>query len=163
MTIITVTTPEGRLDQSQRARLAETLTDAVLVPEIGQELPAARIGFQVHFREIAPSHMAIAGRLIADVEPQPDVMTIDVLVMDGDWPRRVRAEVIERVLGALTDACGVAAPSPTWWVAFRVVEEGSWGSRGGVLSVLDLLDTGAFTPEKAARIRAHIAATAEEQ
>ena len=156
MTIITVTYPDGRLDDGQRALLAETLTDAVLVPEIGQHLPAARIGFQVHFRELQPDRMAIAGRLIAQQEPAPDVMTIDVLVMDGHWPADVRADVIKRILGAMAEACGMAAPSPTWWVAFRVVKEGSWGSRGGVLSILDLLETGAFTAEKAHAIRAHI-------
>ena len=38
---------------------------------------------------------------------------------------------------------------------FRIIEEGNWGSRGGVLSFLDLLDHGAsvFTPERAAAIR----------
>jgi phenylpyruvate tautomerase PptA (4-oxalocrotonate tautomerase family) len=156
MTIITVTSPEGRLDARQRARLAETLTDAVLVPEIGQALPAARVGFQLHFRELSPDHMAIGGMLLSACDPRPDVMTIDVLVMDGHWPVEVRAEAINAVLAAMAAACDMAAPSPTWWVAFRIVEEGSWGSRGGVLSILDLLETGAFTPAKAAQIRAHI-------
>ncbi|MCY0927932.1 hypothetical protein OTB20_17290 [Streptomyces sp. H27-H1] len=34
--------PKGRLSLEQRRRLAETLTDAVLVPEVGQFAPAAR-------------------------------------------------------------------------------------------------------------------------
>jgi hypothetical protein len=46
-----VNTPKGRLNQEQRRTLAETLTDAVLVPEVGQFAPAARVGFQVHFVE----------------------------------------------------------------------------------------------------------------
>jgi hypothetical protein len=50
-------------------------------------------------------------------------------------------------------ALGMPVPSPTWWVNFRVIEEGSWGSRGGVLSILDLLETGAFTAAKSAAIR----------
>ena len=161
MTIITVTCPEGRLDAHQRAGLAETLTDAVLVPEIGQALPAARVGFQVHFRELGSCHMAIGGRLLADTEPPPDIMTIDVLVMDGHWPATARAEVIVGILAAMASACGLEVPSPTWWVAFRVVEEGSWGSRGGVLSILDLLETGAFTPAKAEQIRLSIGRQAE--
>ncbi|MEU1320794.1 hypothetical protein [Streptomyces tibetensis] len=85
-------------------------------------------------------------------------MVIDVAVMDGDWRREVRAEVIERILAAMTDACGLAEPSPAWWVTFRVIEEGSWGSRGGVLSILTLLDSGVFSEEKAERIRAAIGA-----
>src|SRR5262249_36858643 len=51
VTIITVTAAKGRLDLEQRRELAETLTDAVLVPEVGQFAPAARVGFQVHFVE----------------------------------------------------------------------------------------------------------------
>jgi phenylpyruvate tautomerase PptA (4-oxalocrotonate tautomerase family) len=89
-------TPKGRLSLEERRALAETLTDAVLVPEVG---------------------------------------------------------VIERVLAAMTEACGLPEPSPAWWVNFRVIDEGSWGSSGGVLSVLSLLDSGVFTEEKVKAIR----------
>ncbi|MEV5614083.1 tautomerase enzyme [Streptomyces sp. NPDC052225] len=158
MTIITVNTAKGRLDLEQRRTLAGTLTDAVLVPEVGQFAPPARVGFQVHFVERERDMMAIGGRLLADAGPEADAMVIDVAVMDGDWRQEVRAEVIERLLAAMADACGLAEPSPAWWVNFRVIDEGSWGSRGGVLSVLPLLDTGVFTEEKAKAIRALLGA-----
>ncbi|MEU0674603.1 tautomerase enzyme [Streptomyces sp. NPDC006172] len=158
MTIITVNSPEGRLGLEQRRELAETLTDAVLVPEVGQFAAPARAGFQVHFVERAADMMAIGGRLLVDAGPDADVMVIDVVVMDGDWRQEVRAAVIERVLAAMADACGLAEPSPAWWVNFRVIDEGSWGSRGGVLSVLPLLDTGVFTEEKAEAVRAALGA-----
>ena len=158
MTIITVNTPTGRLSREQRRELAETLTDAVLVPEVGQFVPAARAGFQVHFVEREADAMAIGGRLLADAGPDADVAVIDVTVMDGDWRQEVRAEVIERVLAAMAAACGLAEPSPAWWVTFRVIDEGSWGSRGGVLSVLSLLDSGVFTEEKAKAVRAALGA-----
>ncbi|MCX5374670.1 tautomerase enzyme [Streptomyces sp. NBC_00015] len=156
MTVITVNTPTGRLSPEERRALAETLTDAVLVPEVGQFAPAARVGFQVHFVEREPDMMAIGGRLLADAGQGLDVMVIDVAVMDGDWRRKVRAEVIERVLAAMAEACGLPAPSPAWWVNFRVIDEGSWGSSGGVLSVLPLLDSGVFTEEKIKAIRTAI-------
>ncbi|MFI9580513.1 4-oxalocrotonate tautomerase family protein [Streptomyces sp. NPDC052236] len=158
MTIITANTAKGRLSLEQRRKLAETLTDAVLVPEVGQFAPAARVGFQVHFVERESDTMAIGGRLLSDAVPDADVMMIDVTVMDGDWRQNVRAEVIERVLAAMADACGLAEPSPAWWVNFRVIDEGSWGSRGGVLSVLSLLDTGVFTEEKAKAVRTALGA-----
>ncbi|MFD9653441.1 tautomerase family protein [Streptomyces mirabilis] len=156
MTVITVNTPKGRLSLEERRALAETLTDAVLVPEVGRFAPAARVGFQVHFVEHEPDMMAIGGRLLADTGPGLDVMVIDVAVMDGDWRREVRAEVIERVLAALAEACGLPEPSPAWWVNFRIIDEGSWGSSGGVLSVLSLLDSGVFTEEKIKAIRTAI-------
>ncbi|MFJ1975575.1 4-oxalocrotonate tautomerase family protein [Streptomyces sp. NPDC087903] len=158
MTIITVKTPTGRLSQEQRRTLAETLTDAVLVPEVGQFAPPARVGFQVHFVERRPDMMALGGRLLADIGPDADVMVIDVAVMDGDWRQEVRTAVIERILAAMTDACGLSKPSPTWWVNFRVIDEGSWGSGGGVLSVLSLLESGVFTAEKAKAVRAALGA-----
>ena len=158
MTVITVNAPQGRLSLEQRRTLAETLTDAVLVPEVGHFAPAARVGFQVHFVERAPDMMAIGGRLLADAGQELDVMVIDVAVMDGDWRREVRAEVIERILAALAEACGLPEPSPTWWVNFRVIDEGSWGSGGTVLSILSLLESGAFTEEKAEAIRAAMGA-----
>ncbi len=156
MTIITVRSPDGRIAGKQRADLAQSLTDAVLIPEIGQMVPAARVGFQVHFSELASDCMAIGGVLVS--QSGADVITIDVAVMDGDWPDAVRAEVIRGLLDALAKALGLASPAPTWWVTFRVIDEGSWGSRGGVLSILDLLASGVFTAEKAAAIRAHLGA-----
>jgi phenylpyruvate tautomerase PptA (4-oxalocrotonate tautomerase family) len=153
MTIITVTSPEGRLSQAQRRVLAETLTDAVLEPEVGQLQPAARVGFQVHFRELPKDAMAIGGKLLADQESPRDIMTVNVAVMDAAWPADVRRQVIRNVLARLAEACGLPKPSPTWWVNFQVIDEGSWGSRGDVLSILQLLDSGAFTAERIAAIR----------
>ncbi|SEE16333.1 tautomerase enzyme [Streptomyces sp. TLI_105] len=158
MTVITVNAPKGRLGPEHRRELAETLTDAVLVPEVGQFAPAARAGFQVHFVEREPDMMAIGGRLLTDAGPDPDVMVIDVAVMDGDWRQEVRTQVVERVLAAMADACGLAEPSPAWWVNFRVIDEGSWGAGGGVLSLLPLLDSGVFTEEKAAAVRSALGA-----
>ncbi|MVT77531.1 tautomerase enzyme [Bradyrhizobium cajani] len=156
MTIITVTAPAGRLDLTRRRRLAESLTDAVLAPEIGQHAPAARMGFQVHFKDLPPDCMAIGGRLLSDQDTPRDIMTVNIAVMNAAWPAEVRAEVIRNVLARLAAACGMQAPAPTWWVNFEIIDEGSWGSRGGVLSILELLDTGVFTPERIAAIRAAI-------
>ncbi|GAA3838001.1 hypothetical protein GCM10022403_083130 [Streptomyces coacervatus] len=93
---------------------------------VGRFAPAARVGFQVHFVERAPDMTTIGGRLLADAAQGLDVMVIDVAVMDGDWRREVRAEVID---------------------------EGSWGSGGGVLSILSLLESGVFSEEQAKAIR----------
>ncbi|GAA4325197.1 hypothetical protein GCM10023086_52130 [Streptomyces venetus] len=157
MTIITVTAPTGRLGVEQRRELARTLTDAVLVPEVGQPAPAARVGFQVHFVERERDMMAIGGRLLADAGPEADVMVVDVAVMDAAWQADVRAQVIERILAALAAACGQDEPSPAWWVTFRVIDEGSWGASGGVLSILPLLASGVFTEERAEAVRAALA------
>lgn len=153
MTIVTVTTPEGRLSLEQRRELALSLTDAVLVPEVGQFAPPARIGFQVHFVERTPDRMAIGGRLLCDQSPAPDVATFDICVMDAAWPTPVRKRVTENVLAAMAKACAMEQPSPAWWTTFRTIDEGSWGSRGSVLSILDLLGSGVFTPERVAEIR----------
>ncbi|MGC0340008.1 tautomerase family protein [Streptomyces sp. SLBN-8D4] len=158
MTIITVNAPKGRLDLGQRRELAETLTDAVLVPEVGQPAPAARVGFQVHFVERERDMMAIGGRLLSDAGQELDVMVIDIAVMDAAWQPDVRGQVIERVLAALAESCGLEKPSPTWWVNFRVIDEGSWGSSGGALSVLPLLESGVFTEERAKAVRAALGA-----
>lgn len=156
MTIITVTARAGRLDLPQRRVLAESLTDAVLVPEIGQHAPAARIGFQVHFHDLPADCMAIGGRLLSDQDTPRDIITINIAVMNAAWPAEVRSEVIRNVLARLAEACDMPAPAPTWWVNFEIIEEGSWGSRGGVLSILQLLETGVFTPERVEAIRAAI-------
>jgi phenylpyruvate tautomerase PptA (4-oxalocrotonate tautomerase family) len=153
MTIITVNTLQNRLTLEQRRRLAEGLTDAVLVPELGQHAPSARVGFQVHFAEFSADRMAIGGKLLSDQTPQPDVITIHIAVMAAAWPAEVRADVIRRVLACLSEVCGLKTPPTTWWVTFQVIDEGSWGSRGDVLSILNLLGSGVFTAERIAEIR----------
>ncbi len=153
MTIMTVTTPNGRLSLEQRRELAESLTDAVLVPEVGQFAPPARVGFQVHFVERTLDQIAIGGRLLSDMPQPPDVATIDICVMDAAWPNEVRKQVTENVLAAMTKACRLQAPSPTWWTTFRTIDEGSWGSRGTVLLIQDLLSSGVFTAERIHEIR----------
>ena len=82
-------------------------------------------------------------------------MTI-ISVTTFAWPPAVRAKVIENLLAALAEACGHDSPAPGWWVNFRVIDEGSWGARGRVLSILDLLASGVFEPERATAIRAEI-------
>ena len=154
MTVITVTAPKGRIGEEARNQLSVSLTDAVLVPEIGHHVAAARIGFQVHFVELEASHMAIGGQLLSDIDA--DILVVDVAVMDGDWRNEVRAQVIDRLFAALASAFEMEEPSPTWWINFRIIEECSWGSRGGVLSILDLLATGVFADEKVRAIRAAI-------
>lgn len=151
MTVITLTSPVGRLSADQMRELSVSLTDAVLVPEIGQAVPAARAGFQVHFVELPSTHMAIGGQLIS--ESGADTLVIDIAVMDGDWRGEVRKQVVDNVFAALTKALGAAQAAPGWWVNFRVIDEGSWGSRGGVLSILSLLESGVFSEDKVRRIR----------
>lgn len=62
-------------------------------------------------------------------------------------------DVIQRILAAMAEACGTDTPAPTWWVNFRTIDEGNWGSSGTVTSIHDMLNTGVFTPERAAAIR----------
>jgi hypothetical protein len=153
MTSIILHHPEGRVDLQQRRVLAQTLTDAVLTIECGQMLEAARVGFQVHFRSLPMDCMGIGGRLFVDMPV--DILLLDVAVMDAAWTRQDRVMVIDGLFAALAHGLGVEHPSPTWWIQFRIIEEGSWGSRGGALSILDLLETEAFTPQRAEAIRRH--------
>ena len=150
MTIISVRSPKGGLDVDAQRLLVKTLNDAVLEPELGQMFQPARMGFQVLFNEFERDRVAIGGRLLSDCEV--DVIAIDVAVMDGDWPVELRGSVIRRLLRALADPLGREQPISTWWVTFRTIDEGSWGSRGGPLSILSLLESGAFSAERDAEI-----------
>jgi phenylpyruvate tautomerase PptA (4-oxalocrotonate tautomerase family) len=153
LTIVTVNAPEGAISLGQRAALATSLTDAVLEIEVGQSSTSARAGFQVWFRDFDPSYVAIGGRLTSKADGPAFPIHTDIAVMDGAWPQEDRASVIARVYDALTGALGFAEASPAWWVTFRVIDEGSWGARGRVLSVLDLLQSGVFTDTRAEAIR----------
>ncbi|PWR24153.1 tautomerase family protein [Zavarzinia aquatilis] len=153
MTIIRVTAPDARLTAGDRARLAEVLTDAVLVPEVGQKVAAARVGFQVQFTELPRDHMAIGGKLLSAYPIPLDVITFEIKVMAAAWPAEVRREVIRNILNGAAEVLGLPEPPPTWWVTFQIIDEGSWGSRGDVLSILDLLDSGVFTPARIEAIR----------
>lgn len=121
MTFIHVMSPQGRINAEQRRILAKTLTDAVLVPEVGQLVPEKRRGYQVHFLERPLDMIAHGGELLSD-KPS-DVMVLDVVVMDCCWTRDDRKAVIRNIFAALTEALGMKSPSPAWWINFRVIEE----------------------------------------
>lgn len=70
-------------------------------------------------------------------------------------PDTDRKEVFSSIRAALRAAFNADRPSPVWWIRFRVTGAGSGGSHGGALSILDLLDSGAFTARHAAGIRAN--------
>jgi hypothetical protein len=125
MTFIHVMTPQGRINAEQRRMLAKTLTDAVLVPEVGRLVPEARRGYQVHFLERPLDMIAHSGELLSD-KPS-DVMVLDVVVMDCCWTRGDREAAIRNIFAGLTEALGMKAPSPNWWINFRVIEEGKLG------------------------------------
>ena len=100
--------------------------------------------------------MALGGVLASD--SGSNLIVIDIAGMYGDWGTDVRKDVIDRVFHALCKALGVNAPNPGWWVNFRIIEEGSWGAYGSVVSIETLMKSGVFTPEKAKAIRAKLAA-----
>ena len=104
MTFIHVMTPQGRINAAQRRVLAKTLTDAVLVPEVGRLAPEARRGYQVHFLERPLDMIAHGGELLSD-NPS-DVMVLDVVVMDCCWTRRDREAAIRNIFAALAGALG---------------------------------------------------------
>ena len=91
------------MNADQRRVLAKTLTDAVLVPEVGKLTPEARRGYQVHFTERPLDMIAHGGELLSD-KPS-DVMVLDVVVMDCCWTREDRATVIRNIHAALAEAC----------------------------------------------------------
>ena len=157
MTAIVVRYPEGRLTTEHRSALARSLTDAVLEVECGTVTTAARFGFQVHFEQIKDDHVAIGGQLLS--ERPMDVLLVDIAVMAGSWPQTDRDAVLKNMLAVLADALELDAPSPFWWVNFRVIDEGSWGAGTGVVSMLDLLTPESFTDERIAAIRSALAAT----
>ena len=156
MTMIRVDTLKGRFHLEERKLLAQKLTDAVLIPEIGHFVEEARIGFQVVFTEYDPEYMAVSGKLLSDLQPVPDNINVNILVMDGAWSKEVRATVLENIANALAEVSGGPEPLNSWKVTLQIIDEGSWGTGKGVLSIFDLFSSGVFTPEKMNAIRENL-------
>lgn len=154
MTMISVRSTKNRLSVTHREQLAMNLTDVVLTVETGKFNEHARVGFQVYFDEFETDNIALAGVLIS--KSGVDAIHVDITVMDGDWPIEDRAQIIKNVYQVLCETLNIDEPSPAWWITFRIIEEGSWGARGKVTSILDLLKSGVFTPEKAKAIEQNI-------
>jgi hypothetical protein len=122
---------------------------SILVVEDDETL-AMGLTSALEHEQFQVSHVDNGEAALSSVEDDPpDILVLDVAVMDAAWTHHDRRRVIDALFAALARGLGVDQPSPTWWIQFRVIEEGSWGSRGGVLSIVDLLGSGAFTPERA--------------
>ncbi len=159
MTIITVTTVDGLTNEVQRSELARRLTDAVCEIECGKISDQGRSGFQVHLPTLAPDSIAIGG-VLAPLRPDIDIIHLDITVMDGHWPDQLREQIPRTCLAIVADVLGQPKPRSTWWSTFRIVPEGSFGAGGNTISILDLLATGAFTPERSTAIRDAMSADA---
>ena len=153
MTVVRVISEPGRLDDTSRAKLAESLTSAVLGVEVGSDNPVARSGIMVLFHEQPAERWAIGGRFDDTYVAGAGRLLITTQAMEGVWTKERRKQLIKRYYEALRDALDLG-PDPSLlgscWVLFSQIEDGSWGAFGGALRLLDILTPAGFAKEQAA-------------
>ncbi len=156
MTVVRVVSEPGRIDEEQRAELAESLTIAVLDVEVGSDNEVARRGIMVLFDEQPSDVWAVGGRFDDRYVSSGGRILIRTQVMDGVWTAQRRRALIERFSEAVAATIGVGedrAALGTCWVLFDTIDDGSWGAFGGPISLLDLVEPGGFAAEQAADAR----------
>lgn len=156
MTVVRVISEPGRLDDTSRSKLAESLTRAVLDVEIGSDNPAARRGIMVLFDEQPAERWAVGGRFDDAHVAGGGRLLITTQAMEGVWTEERRKQLIERYYEALSEALGLGPDRSllgSCWVLFSQIEDGSWGAFGGALRLLDILAPGGFAEEQTADAR----------
>lgn len=152
MTVVRVLSEPGRLDDAVRGDLAESLTKAVLDVEVGNDSPVVRPGVMVLFNEKETNQWAVGGRFDETYVAGGGRLLVTVQAMEGVWSKERRAQLLERISGAVRDALRLGDDRSvlgTCWILFSEISEGSWGAFGGPLSLLDLLEPGGFTGDRA--------------
>ena len=156
MTVVRVISEPGRLDDASRAKLAESLTSAVLDVEVGSDNPAARRGIMVLFHEQPAERWAVGGRFDDTHVAGGGRLLITTQAMEGVWTADRRRQLIERYYQALSGALDIGSDRSllgSCWVLFSQIEDGSWGAFGGALRLLDILAPAGFAEEQSADAR----------
>lgn len=156
MTIMRVSLVGTELTEPEKESLAKRLIGAFAEVEVGQDIPAVRAGFLVHFERVAEADLWMGDRPMAQGSASGKAALVTTQVMAGPWTPELKAEIFRRIEEIVRDAAQMpkAGAGADFWMTIVEVPEGGWGLGGRPVSIGSLAPV--FTEDRQARIRAHL-------
>lgn len=150
MPLMRVTHQRGAITEAQKARLAEELTAALLIGEVGADTPAGRAVAYVLFDEVDPKTSWFVGGKPDLEAPKAGRFLVDIVYPFGSTPQAENTalhaainDIISRTLD--TD---VASGRGTDWVMIHDVADGNWGAGGNTVGIAEINQALNGVPER---------------
>ena len=141
MPLLRITHQRGALTDAQKAQLAEELTSAILVAEVGADTPAGRAVAYVLFYEVDPKTSWFVGGKPDTNPPKGGRFLFDVVYPMGASMQADKTELhatINRIVAKTFDVDGSFPNRAGDWVFVHEVPNGSWGASGQTIGIREI-------------------------
>lgn len=153
MPLLTITHTQGAFTDAQKKILAERLTHAILVAEVGADNEHGRPVANVIFQAVdAQTSWFIGGR----IEPELPVggrFIIEAVIPQGSSPQNDKTELHRAINEVISEVLGVDGTFPNRagdWVLVREIPDGNWGVSGKTMSSAQIAEVVKTAPERVA-------------
>jgi len=151
MPLLRVTHQRGAFTDAQKAQLAEELTHAILVAEIGNDNPTARSLAYVIFQDIDPQSSWFVGGKLQEAVPQGGYFIFDVVYPFGAADQAAKTQLHQDINDIVARVLHVDGTFPNRagdWVLIHEITEGNWGVSGQTMSIKDIHSATQGSPER---------------
>jgi phenylpyruvate tautomerase PptA (4-oxalocrotonate tautomerase family) len=151
MPLLRITHQADAFTTAQKAQLAEDLTHAILMAEIGNDNPTARSLAHVIFQSIDPQTAWFVGGKIQESAPQGGYFIFDVVYPFGAADQAAKTKLHQDINDIVARVLNVDGTFPSRagdWVLIHEITEGNWGVSGQTVGIKDIHTVTQGSPER---------------
>ena len=152
MPLLRITHQRGALTDAQKAQLAEELTSAILIAEVGADTPAGRALAYVLFDEVDARNSWYVGGKPDTSPPTGGRFLFDIVYPVGASMQADKTELHATINRIVARTLGVDGSFPNRagdWVFVHEVPNGSWGASGQTIGIREINGVAGGGPERA--------------
>ncbi len=141
MPLLRVTHQRGAFTDVQKTQLADELTHALLIGEVGSDNPASRAVAYVLFDEFDAKTSWFVGGKLEEAGPVSGRFIFDVFYPVGAASQEHKAQLYKDINDSVSGVLGVDGTFPNRggdWVFIHEITEGNWGAGGQTIGVADV-------------------------
>ena len=152
MPLLRVTHQRGALSDTQKDALAERLTAALLIGEVGADTPAGRAVAYVLFDEVDAARAWYVGGKPDSAPPPGGRLLFDVVYPEGAASQADKSTLHAAINTAVADVLGIDATFPNRagdWVIVHEPADGAWGAGGQTIGIREINHLAGGEPARA--------------
>lgn len=161
MPLLRVTHQRGAITPAQKDQLAERLTAAMLIGEVGADTAAGRAVAYVLFDEVDPGTAWYVGGKPDTSASVGGRLLFDVVYPEGAAPQAAKSQLQAAINEAVAETLGVDGSFPNRagdWVIIRDVTDGAWGAGGQTIGIREINHLAGGLPERSQYFEPFLAA-----
>lgn len=153
MPLLRITHTKGAFTTDQKKALAERLTHAILVGEIGVDNEFGRPVANVIFQAVDPETDWFIGGKIEASPPKGGRFMLDVIFPQGSSTQKDKTEMHRAINAAISEVLDVDGTFPNRagdWVLIQEITNGNWGISGVTMTSPKIAEVVRTAPQRVA-------------